>query len=97
MGIEVQIYKGFKFAIGDHVSCVKPEGWKPARSVFSTISGDRLLIVQRVYQECPGGIQLHYDCRVIHGDGAIADRLIQFNEIELEAWANQEVENGTDG
>lgn len=39
------------------------------------------LIVERMYQECPGGVQLHYLCRPQALFGS--REYIRFNEIEL--------------
>jgi len=42
-------------------------------------------IVERLIQECPGGIQYHYKCRHLFDDGGISTNYIQLNEIEVQA------------
>lgn len=42
------------------------------------------VIMGRMADECPGGVQLHYKCRIIT-DGNVATNLIPFHEEELRA------------
>jgi hypothetical protein len=66
----------FKFKIGD-VVCHR---------------GDRnqlinMVIVARTAEECSGGVQLHYPCRVVsfdRGSSAIQHQIVMFSECELE-------------
>lgn len=72
-------YEHFKFAVGQFV-----------RSSFYALDTDRkssevlrdtYQIVERMYQECPGGVQLHYLCRP---QGVLSSKeYIRLNEIEL--------------
>ncbi|MEE9581063.1 MAG: hypothetical protein V3V74_07100 [Nitrosomonadaceae bacterium] len=42
-------------------------------------------VVERMTQECPGGIQLHYTGRVL-SEESMQNQYIRFNEIELEEY-----------
>lgn len=75
----------FKFAVGSFVrlagaSTFKgdgPRGWLRADKE------QRMQIIERTLQECPGGMQRHYACRVFSAEGHVVDRIFSFNEIEL--------------
>ena len=71
-------YSGFKFSIGQFVKssfcCVEKQ--KDAGMFY-----DHFQIIERVYQECPGGVQLNYVCR--QQNGLSRRDLIRLNEIEL--------------
>lgn len=70
---------GFLYRIGDtlthRASLVEPACRKP----------QRLFVVERRYQECPGGVQRHYCCRLVSSDysNAIKPDFMLFNEEEL--------------
>lgn len=77
---------GFKWKVGDVVSPKfstqekedEATGWLRNRNSI------KLHIVERLYQECPGGVQRHYICRPIDYTGGTPHvKCIQFNEIEL--------------
>lgn len=72
-------YEHFKFDIGDFVQsafCEINEKANLRRPEDTTFQ-----IIERIYQECPGGVQLHYLCRQM---AFMQDqKVIQFNEIEL--------------
>lgn len=78
-------YEHFKFAIGDIVMLKQSK----ATSKF----GHGMMVVERLYQECPGGVQLHYICR---NEGFADPRryleieLVPFVEPDQEpaAWSN---------
>ena len=75
----------FKFQIGDvvtHKTMVPPFQTKDGRPQHFTIVG-------RLYDECPGGIQKHYRCRITSQDWGgtmgITRDLYQLHEEELVA------------
>ncbi len=45
-----------------------------------------LFIVGRHIEECPGGHQFYYGCRVHHDNGGISTSHLRFNEVELKAF-----------
>lgn len=67
-------YEHFKFEVGAFVQ--------------AKILGDarhhhrKMQIVERLYQECPGGVQLHYGCRCSGLIGSVC----RFLEIEIEPY-----------
>ena len=63
---------GFGFNIGD-VVCLK---------VSALQDNMRMQILERRYQECPGGVQRHYVARPVYRGGIIGEYQ-QFNEVEL--------------
>lgn len=65
----------FKFKIGD----VLQMAHTPYRARSS-----RLHVVERLLQQCPGGVQLHYRCRAFVGDGNCGRELTQLVETELQ-------------
>jgi hypothetical protein len=65
------LYEHFKFAVGDFVQHV----------VASNRESRKMQIIERWYQECPGGVQLHYTCH------AYQCNTVKFIEIELEPYA----------
>lgn len=68
----------FKFQIGD---TLRHKGFGKERFRYA-----RLFVVERDEQECPGGTQRHYACRVIFTNTTANQfDMIRFNEIELEA------------
>lgn len=81
---------GFKFKVGDVLQAIftpktiekdEEPSWVRAKEVF------KLHVIERLYQECPGGIQRHYICRPITAkDGSPHIKYIQFNEIEVVAY-----------
>jgi len=71
-------YEHFKFSVGQFVRssfCALEE-----RNSSNTLR-DVYQIVERLYQECPGGVQLHYLCRP-HGFMSTKEYM-RLNEIEL--------------
>lgn len=63
-------YEHFKFEIGQFVQ----------QRISADLDIRRMIVVERIYQECPGGVQLHYKCRPIR------EVLQQYLEIELEEY-----------
>jgi hypothetical protein len=47
-------YEHFKFACGDIVAL---------KQMIEIEQNEPMMIVELLYQECPGGVQLHYSCR----------------------------------
>lgn len=74
--MENEVDKFFKFKIGDRVRHIA------RTSEFMEGKVEDIFIVQRMLEQCPGGIQLHYTCRAL-GDEGMATNLIRFNEVEL--------------
>jgi len=82
-----KVYDEFKFNIADHLQPKKPA----IRKMWNLKGQDvRLFVVHRIYHECPGGVQLNYDCRIVHADGTMSTQLVQFNEVELEEYGHGE-------
>lgn len=73
---------GFKFKIGENVTTVfYKETEKKEFFGRRNVTG---FIVERMLQECPGGIQRHYLCRLSSSDGGDCGKdYVRFNEIEL--------------
>lgn len=87
----------FKFKIGQTVFHTAAATWEAEeiaegdrknwpRGFFSE---QRWFIIERMTQECPGGVQKHYVCRGVSRSGGVTKEFFKFNEIELE-----EVKNG---
>ncbi len=73
-------YEHFKFEVGQFVRSSFCELNDDKRN-SSEILRDTYQIVERMYQECPGGVQLHYLCRP---QGFLSSKeYIRLNEIEL--------------
>lgn len=47
-------------------------------------------VVERMIQECPGGVQFHYTCRIHHED-SLGINYVKFNEIELKEYDSEVV------
>lgn len=77
-------YEHFKFAIGDFV---QPKIMSDARHMHR-----HMQIVERLYQECPGGVQLHYKCRCAGMIGGLVD----FIEIEIEPYVAEPLRSSWD-
>lgn len=91
---------GFRFKIGDIVrhkaadtmdasgfesrkdgDAIKKFRWGGSR-------GTRYIILGRIIEECHGGIQRHYRCRLVSAEGSVpyqAPLVIDFAEFEVEA------------
>ena len=79
-------YEHFKFSVGDFVQPVSVTlGFGKRRSFFSRDRGTPAMqVIERLYQECPGGVQLHYKVRGYFGEAAAYSRETDtFSEIEL--------------
>jgi hypothetical protein len=79
-------YKHFKFKVGDFVQPVSVTlGFGKKQPFFSQQRGTPAMhVVERLYQECPGGVQLSYKVRAYFGEAAGYTREYDtFNEIEL--------------
>jgi hypothetical protein len=74
----------FKFEIGEIL--VHRASLIPPAQPFCL----RLFVLERFSQECPGGVQVHYRCRVV-GAGpdevSLSRDLASFNEVELAPYA----------
>jgi hypothetical protein len=80
---------GFKFKIGEIVEHVGTHNIREKTAViFSRKS--RLMIIGRVLDECPGGVQRHYDCRAIINGDSPATNIVRFNEIEVKKFVESE-------
>jgi hypothetical protein len=80
---------GFKFAIGDRVTvreCAREAaelnaGLKP--DAYARYQAPLLVVRHRWLDECYGGIQRHYDCRLIHlPSRTVGDMTIHFSLTE---------------
>jgi hypothetical protein len=79
-------YEHFRFKVGDFVQPISVTlGFGKKNGFFSRERGTPAMqIIERLYQECPGGVQLHYKVRGYFGEAAGYSREIDtFNEIEL--------------
>jgi hypothetical protein len=88
----------FKFELGDFViskalfESYKTEvyGMQPSRLAEYRIGAPRVMLVsQREAEECPGGVQYHYNCRE-WSQGNTDSKIIRFNEIELQKWNRED-------
>ena len=75
-------YEHFKFEIGDFVQLKQLAGM--------SITTRKMIVVELMYQECPGGVQLHCRCRNIGFAGLVA-----YVEIELEPFAETDEEKAS--
>ena len=81
--MSLPVYEHFKFSVGQFVQssyvAVQKETMKRSSS---EILRDTFQIVERIYQECPGGVQLHY---VVRPMGFLSNgrEYLKYNEIEL--------------
>lgn len=85
----------FKYNIGDvvtHKTMAPPylSRRDDGKDVLGSAKPQLLTIMGRVADECPGGVQKHYRCRVTASNRwgespGITDRLIQLHEEELVA------------
>ena len=71
---------GFLYRIGDTLAhraeLVAPASRRPSR----------LFVVERIQQECPGGVQRSYICRPVRAEFGTANVMaeyVRFNEVEL--------------
>ena len=81
----------FKFKIGDMV--VPKARWElvkfcVVRDAESKAVPDIMTVIQRTMEECPGGVQYHYLCRPWMT--GLEDKIIRFNEVELQAYSLDE-------
>jgi len=80
-------YEHFKFNLGDFVQPKILDG--------TTNINRKMQIVERMVQECPGGIQLHYKCRCAGMIGGVVDfleiEIEPFEETDDEAWFETEM------
>ena len=81
-------YEHFKFSVGEFVQPASVKlsfGSQKKSPLFSKERGTPAFqIIERLYQECPGGVQLHYKVRGYFGEAAgYAREIDTFNEIEL--------------
>jgi len=74
----------FKFGIGDIVYHKLPS---KADLIIKEAEKTPFFVLERILQECPGGIQIHYKCRCGYfgkGMNVEPSNIYDFNEIELE-------------
>ena len=69
-------YEHFEFKIGDFVQ----------QKISADHQARKMQVIERMYQECPGGVQLHALCRQIGGTS------IRFIECELEPYVQNAAE-----
>lgn len=73
---ELPKYEGFKFEVGQLLMSAFQAGEERLFAVSD------YQVIERIYRECPGGIQLFYVCRP--REAAMCNvRLVELNEIEL--------------
>ncbi len=79
--------RDFTFEIGSFVRLAISESQKHSESRWGEDSHCEMRghIVNRFLDECPGGIQRHYDIRWTNFNGACLNNLSRHNEIELVA------------
>lgn len=85
----------FKFKVGDLVvpkvsmeNCKLYAAFRSQSKKDRIVSPQIMVVNQRQMDECPGGTQYHYLCRLwVEGQES---RLVSFNEIELQSWDIQE-------
>lgn len=88
--MEDEVDKLFKFKVGGTVKHV-------ASNIRSEKGGTAVFfIVERLLQQCPGGIQIHYDGRHIFEDGGVSIRVIRVNEIELEEYNPEDMDSDSE-
>jgi len=82
---------GFKFKVGDTVRFKCLRLTKESRALAKRPKG---MVLERLLQECPGGIQRHYELRIFHDSGydSAIGSIHRFNEIELEKYEPQNEE-----
>lgn len=73
-------YEHFKFAIGQFVQ----------QKLNADCPDRKMIVIERLYQECPGGVQLHYRCRPQR------EMVQQYLEIEIEDYI-QDADQVSDG
>lgn len=84
-----KLMTGFKFKIGQtvqHAAAVEWEIDEQKKDNFdwpSRNTEQRWFIIERIAQECPGGVQRHYVCRGVSRNGSVTKELHKFNEVEL--------------
>lgn len=74
----------FKYQIGQVVTHITMQ--PPYLNVENKWLGQQqqlLTIIGRVADECPGGTQKHYRCRITDQSRGISPQIIQFHEEEL--------------
>ena len=84
------VYPHFKFEIGQFVETAHGAESRRVDRPNNQYSTDRMQVLERIYQECPGGVQLHYICRP-QGFWIANRDPIRLNEIELVAIEDQQI------
>ena len=70
---------GFKYQIGD-VLIHKALNWLQTKTSAQTFV--QIVVLERLAQECPGGVQLHYNCRIVGPDGQLcSDKCLHEHEL----------------
>jgi hypothetical protein len=81
----IEAFDSFEFNLGDIVRHkIAREFTEPGRHYGMKEKETRLLITERLMQQCPGGFQRHYRCTPAQADGNFA-QTCQLLEIELVA------------
>ncbi len=79
---------GFKFSLGAtvrHVTAGEPMSEKESQKTWGNPDREqRWFVLERLLQECPGGIQRHYVCRGVTRNGGITSGSYKFLEQELQ-------------
>ena len=73
---------GFKFQIGDIVAPVGSIPFSPEEFSWDQSRG-KFHIIGRLLEECPGGIQRHYDVRSRTAKGSVSMPCLKMTAIEL--------------
>ena len=79
---------GFKFGIGDVVRLAISANQSESKAKWSGEDVHNELrgqVVSRLLEECPGGIQRHYQIRWVRHEGGITRDIMRHNEVELVA------------
>lgn len=69
----------FKFGVGGVVKHVI------SANQSDYVSDKRGFVIERIWQECPGGVQRHYVIRWCSPSGILHTELMKCNEVELVA------------
>ncbi len=74
----------FKFKVGQIVQSVfTPDSQEEKEKIPWARSFQSYQIIERLLQECSGGVQKHYLCRGGAADGSLTKDYIRLNELEL--------------
>lgn len=78
----------FKFKIGEllcHVGNKMAAKPAPGKYDYPRRELARFIVLERLMQQCPGGVQLHYAVRFVTEEGHVCGENFRLNEIEVRA------------